>query len=168
MKRGTILVLILAVCIGIGVHAQDGESPLLDPEQFLQAVDLESSIASINDAIADPEALEELAGRVLVLDGVVASILLYSDDPADYYAEVELVSGRWDGVREVVMNRAYVVLADGRFAGRLAERAPREPDPDLVLRNDHILIAARLIDLTEDDMGEIVPLLLAYEIRKID
>lgn len=167
MKRRSILFVVFALIAITTVPAQE-ESPLLQPDRFLEMVDLQTSLASLNAAIDDPAMLQELAGRVLILDGVVASILLYSDDPADYYAEVELVSGSWNGVRSVEMHRAYAVLADGRFSGRLAERPPREPDPSLILRNDHVLLAARLVDLTEDDMGSVVPLLLVYEIRPID
>lgn len=167
MKRRSILFAVCAFVAVMAVPAQE-ESPLLQPDRFLEAVDLQTSLASLNAAIDDPALRQDLAGRVLIIDGVVASILLYSDDPADYYAEVELVSGSWDGVRSVEMHRAYAVLADGRFSGRLAERPPRDPDPNLILRNDHVLMAARLLDLTEDDMGTMVPLVLVYELRKID
>lgn len=168
MKRRSYLVVACLLLVAVATIPAQEESPLLQPDIFLESVDLGTSLASLNAAIDDPAKLQELAGRVLILDGVVASILLYSDDPADYYAEVELVGGSWDGVRSVRMYRSYLVFTDERFSGRLAERPPREPDPELIVRNDHVIVAARLIDLTEDDTGSIVPLLLAYEIRALD
>ncbi len=166
MKRRHVVAVVLLLSALI-VGAQE-ESPLLQSDRFLETVDMQTSLASLNAAIDNPELLQDLANRVLILDAIVASILLYSDDPNDYYAEVELVGGSWEGVQNVEMHRAYAVLTDGRFAGRLAERAPRDPNPDLILRNSRILLAARLVDLTEDDMGQLVPLVLAYEIRTIN
>jgi len=171
MKR-TISLLFVVTVIGGFLPAQDAAppedpGPLGTPEAFRREIDVRTSLYELNEAVGDMAQLEEIAGRVLILDGTAATVTVYSEDPNDFYIELELVSGRWDGVESVEMFRAYVVLDDPVFAGRIAERAPRDPDPELILRNDRVLVAGRLVSLAEDPEGRPVPVLHAYDIRSL-
>ena len=155
----------VAVLIGSTVVAQ---TPVLEnPSSFRGAVDLQTSLGDVDAATEDMAALEELAQRVLILDGVASTITVFSEDPADFYIEMELVGGRWDGFEEVTMFKAYVFFDDPAFSGRLAERAPRDPDPTLIVRNDRVLIAGRLTSLAEDPEGRLVPVVHAYDVRPL-
>lgn len=171
MKRTISLLFVATVCAGF-LAAQDppateGPALLETPEAFRRTIDVGTSLFELNRAVDDMAQLEALAGRVLILDGTAANITVYSEEPEDFYIELELVSGRWDGVESVQMFRVYVVLDDPVFAGRLAERAPRDPDPELILRSDRVLVAGRLVSLAEDPEGRPVPVLHAYDIRAL-
>lgn len=171
MKRTISLLFVAIVFVGF-IAAQDApvaedSAALETPEAFRRLIDVGTSLNELNMAVGDMAQLEALADRVLILDGTAANITVYSEEPEDFYIELELVSGRWDGVESVRMFRAYVVLDDPAFAGRLAERAPRDPDPELILRSDHVLVAGRLVSLAEDPEGRPVPVLHAYDIRAL-
>ncbi len=142
-------------------------SELFRPDVFRQLVDLQSSLGTINRALTNPEELDRLGQRILVLDGVAASLMVYADSEDEFYAEIELVSGAWRGVEEVEMYRAYLVLDDPIFSGRVLERAPRDPGPDLILRGRRLLVAAELVDVHIDSDGTPVPVLVAFEVRPL-
>jgi len=169
MKRTIFLVIVAAAIAGTAgaQSAQDTPGLLESPQAFRESVDLQTSLYELNLAVEDMALLEELAGRALVLEGTAAVVTVYSEDPADYYVELEIVSGRWEGVESVRMYRAYVFLDDPAFIGRIAEREPREPDPALILRNDRVLVAGRLVSLAEDPEGRVVPVVHGYDIRAL-
>lgn len=170
MKRSISLIFAIAVCVGSVAgqsNASVAEGVLETPDAFREAVDIQLSLADLDAAVDDMTALEEIANRVVVLEGIASSITVYSEDPSDFYVELELVGGRWSGVESVEMYKAYIYIDDPTFAGRLAERPPRDPDPSLIVRNDRVLIAGRLVSLAEDPEGRLVPVLQAYDLRPI-
>lgn len=139
----------------------------LDVQTFRELVDMNSSLATLFHAASNPAALDEMWDRVFLLDGVAASLMVFVDDGEEFYAEIELVSGAWRGLQEVELHRAYVVLDDPAFSGRVLERAPRDPSPELILRNRRLLVAARLLDIHQDADGTAVPVLLAFDARPL-
>ena len=70
-----------------------------------------------------------------------------------------------DGLDSVEMYSAYVILDDPVFADRVAERVPRDPPPELIVRNDRILVAGRLVSVAETPEGTLVPVIQAFDIR---
>ncbi len=167
MKRVLLFTAVLLLMSGT-VSSQEASLPgLFDPETFRESVDVRSSLATLTRAVDDPQAWETLSQRILVLDGVVSSLAVYVDEEDEYYAEIELVAGAWQGVERVEIYRAWVVLDDPVFAGLLTERPPRDPDPNLIVRNNRVLLAARLVDLFVEEDGTAVPVLVAYDIRNV-
>ncbi len=128
---------------------------------------MSTTLQDLTQALDSVSLLEELSGRILILDGMVNSIAVYSEDPNDFYVEMELVSGRWEGVESVHIYKAYVFFDDPAFTGRLSERAPREPDPSLTTRNDRVIVAGRLVTVAEDPEGRPVPVIRAFELRPL-
>lgn len=157
-----VLVLIAAPLVG-----QESPGGLETPGQFRSAINLGVSLGDVSRATGDMETLQEMAERVLILDGTAASITVYSTDPADFYVELELVGGSWRGPDTVEVYSAYVVLDDPAFADRVAERVPRDPPPQLILRNDRVLIAGRLVSVAETPDGELVPVIQAFDLRPL-
>lgn len=148
------------------VWTQEAGLPgLFDPEVFRNSVDVRSSLATLNRALDDPQEWDRLSRRILMIDGVASSVAVYADEADEFYAEIELVGGAWIGVERVEIYRAWVVVDDPLFSGRILERAPRDPAPDSILRNDRLLVAARIIDIFTEEDGTVVPVLAAYEIR---
>lgn len=167
MKRlaGSIVV---ALLISAPLVAQTDPAVIDSPEAFRSMVSIGTSLADVSRATGDMDRLQELAERVLILDGTAASITVYSTDPNDFYVEMELVGGSWDGLSEISMHTAFVILDNPEFANRVAERVPRDPPPELILRNDRVLVAGRLISIAEDPNGALVPVIQAYDLRPLD
>lgn len=157
----------LVTIVALPVLAQDGGATIGSREDFLETIALEVTLADVSMAVEDMDALEALASRVLLLDGVASSITVYSTDPTDYYVELELVGGAWDGLEAIEVYSAFVVFDHPGFEGRFAERVPRDPPPELILRNDRVLIAGRLVSIAETPAGDLVPVLQAYDIRPL-
>lgn len=162
----SVLVLVAALAVAQEGAARPGEAIVSDPVAFRDTVDLQMSLQQLTSFLDDPEQLEAIAQRVLILDGVAASVTVFSDDPVDYYVEIELVSGSWQGVEEVSMHRAFVFVDDPIFAGRIAERQGREFDPNLIVRTDRILVAGQLFTVAEAPDGQIVPVIRAFDLRR--
>ncbi len=164
MKRLALLVLVLFSVIV--VSAQEAQLPPT-PEDFARLINFRTSLEELNSAVSDGT-LGSYQDRVVIIEGTVASSVVYSPDPNDFYAEVELISGRWEGLESVKVSRAFVVMMGPDFAGRIPERAPREPDPDQILQNMHITVAGTVYDVTMDDQGNPVPLIVAYDARQVN
>ncbi len=163
MKRTIFFLVGTILC----VSAIAAQAAIETPETFRSTIDLQTSLAELDAAAEDMILLETLAEKVLILDGTVNSITVYPEEPDDFYVEMEIVSGRWNGVESVRIFRSYIFFDDAAFTGRMAERSPRQPDPSLILRNDRVLVAGRLVSLAEDPEGRPVPVIHAYDIRPI-
>ncbi len=161
MKRAALVTIV--VLSTMPLWAQDAPLPLT-PEEFASLVDFGTSLEELNAAI-ETGRLDEYQDRIIVVDGTVASAMVYSPDPNDFYAEVELVGGRWIGLDAVDINRAYIVMMGPEFAERVPERPPREPVPGQIVRNSEIIVAGTIYDVTPDDQGRLVPLIVAYDAR---
>ncbi|MFO8042924.1 MAG: hypothetical protein R6U25_06970 [Alkalispirochaeta sp.] len=158
--------LVLACVVGY-VPAQDSPVFLETAEQFRSAVAFGTSLADLSAAADDMEQLQEMAERVLILDGIAASVTVYSVEEDDFYVEVELVGGSWDGLETVNVHSSYVVLDDPIFAEQVAEREPRDPPDNMILRNRRVLVAGRLVNVAESPTGDLVPVIQAFEVRVI-
>ncbi|MEX2444950.1 MAG: hypothetical protein WD492_15220 [Alkalispirochaeta sp.] len=158
------LVLALAVA---HIPAQEAPVSLETAEQFRDAVAFGTSLAEVSAAADDMSLLQEMAERVLILDGIAASVTVYSVEEDDFYVEVELVSGSWDGMETVNVHSAYVVLDDPFFSEQVAEREPRDPPDDMILRNRRVLVAGRLVNVAEAPDGKLVPVIQAFQVRVI-
>ncbi|MFW5828500.1 MAG: hypothetical protein ACOCU4_10420 [Alkalispirochaeta sp.] len=149
------------------VPAQEAPVALETAEQFRDAVAFRTSLADVSAATNDMAQLQEMAERVLILDGVAASVTVYSVAEDDFYVEVELVSGSWNGLESMNVHSAYVVLDTPSFADQVAEREPRDPPADMILRNRRVLVAGRLVNVAESPSGELIPVIQAFEARVI-
>lgn len=173
MKRFRFTAVLLTIGLSV-LPAQDQASGRiqafdpLNPVDFRAVYEFETSLSEIIDRIDDPTFTDRLFNEVVVVfDAVVSDVIVFSPDPADYYAEVEVVTGQWIGLEDVRLDRAIVFIADPALAGRVAERAPRDPDPDLILRNSKILVAGRLYQVFEDTDGNAIPAFEAYQLLRI-
>lgn len=147
------------------ITAQDASASLDTPEEFRQAVALHTSLADVSRAVDDMARLQQIAEHVLILDAVASSVTVYSVEEDDFYVEVELVSGSWDGMETIHVHSAYVILDDPIFSSQVAEREPRDPPDTMIVRNRRLLVAGRLINVAESPTGDLVPVIQAYQIR---
>jgi hypothetical protein len=85
-----------------------------------------------------------LAGRLLLLDGAVASMQFLEAGESSFAVELELAGGEWLGTEEVKIYLCRVRFRGQEYARRFPRRAPRAAGPGEILVNDRILVLARL------------------------
>jgi hypothetical protein len=97
-----------------------------------------------------------LSGRLLLLDGTVASMQFLDPEEASFAVELELAGGEWIGTEDVKIYLCRVRFRGPEYFRLFPRRAPRSPSPSQVVPNDRILVLARLAGRTTSEEG--VPL----------
>ncbi|MCF7939953.1 MAG: hypothetical protein K9L68_15270 [Spirochaetales bacterium] len=110
--------------------------------------------------------LEE--NRYVLLEGSLASISVLDPDPASFYVQTELINGQWDGLEDVEMFKGFVFFLGEPFVPRFPRRMPRDPGPEVIKPNSHVLILASLHSYSDEDgEGKAYPLFIGHQIRVI-
>ena len=94
-----------------------------------------------------------LSGRLLLLDGTVASMQFLDPEQATFAVELELAGGEWLGTEDVKIYLCRVRFRGAEYFRLFPRRAPRNPDPSQVVPNDRILVLARLAGRTPGEDG---------------
>lgn len=141
--------------------------PAVEPEEFYNVVAYDETLKSLTLTIAEegPEALD--TERIHLLDGLVSEVTIIDPNPESFLAELILVNGEWQGMEEVEMYQAYVYLEGPAFAERVPERTPREPSEDMILPNQRLLVAARIVDVYYDEQERGFPVAMGIQVRKL-
>lgn len=108
-----------------------------------------------------------LAGRLLLLDGTVASLQFLDPAEGSFAVELELAGGEWVGTEEVRIYLCRVRFRGREFLPRFPRRTPRAAEPEQVLLNDRILVVARLAGRTTAEDGTPVWLLEGMHVRPL-
>ncbi len=133
--RGRLLALMLLLCFPLCSSA-------FDRRDFDRIADFSVTLKTLA-GLSENQA-RALAGRLLVLDGTVAYLQFLDPEEATFAVELELVGGEWVGVEDVKIYRCRVRFSGPEFFPRFPRKAPRSPDPQQILLNDHLLVVARL------------------------
>lgn len=141
--------------------------PAVEPEEFYNVVAYDATLKSLTITIAEegPEALD--TERIHLLDGLVSEVTIIDPNPESFLAELILVNGEWQGLDEVEMYQAYVYLEGPAFAERVPERVPREPTEEMILPNQRLLVAARIVDVYYDEQNRGFPVAMGFQVRKL-
>lgn len=139
------------------------------PEEFASVVNFDGSIEQLSSLVRSGREAEIDLERFYILEGAVASTIVFSADPATFQAVIELVESRWVDLRTVEMYRIYVVVTDPSFAARLPERLPRDPGPEVIRANQELLVVGSYVGtsppLESGDSAEQIPVIQAVAIR---
>jgi hypothetical protein len=136
-------------------------------EDFDSVVDFSVTLKALSGLDEAGARIYGLKSRYLLLDGTVTSIQFLNQEEETFQAQVELVAGEWIGLEDVRSYRCYVLFQGRRFFRLLPRRAPRGPDPTVIVPNDHILVVARALRLVQDEDQEPVWLLEGLHIRPL-
>jgi hypothetical protein len=117
-------------------------SPLyaFDRQDFDRIADFSVTIKTLA-GLSEPG---RLSGRLLLLDGTVASLQFLDPEEASFAVELELAGGEWIGTEDVRIYRCRVRFRGPQYFRLFPRRAPRNPDPAQIVPNDRILALARL------------------------
>lgn len=158
MIRGlaTALTLLLATTAVSGVEREDFDE-VVAFEQSLKTLSM--SVRRGENPVPDD--------RLLLLDGVVATVEVINAEEATFEAQLELVSGEWRGLEEVVMYSVYVTVRGPEFASRIPVRRRGPLPPDAVTANTAVVVVGRYTGATVDEEGIPVPVIEAFHIRPV-
>ena len=140
----------------------------IDQAEFDQTVAFSLSLEEMHRQLQ--ENAQELLSeeKAVVLDGVVASVTVLSQDQNNFQALVELVNGEWQGLEEVVMYRTYVVLHGTEFYNRIRSRENREPKGPRIQANARVLVAGRIANIVRgEEEGSLIPVVEGFHVRDL-
>jgi hypothetical protein len=140
----------------------------MPPEEFDRRLHFHASLKSLNRLIQEERSIESVANRVVLFPATVRTVVIHQPDPDEYYAEVELVTGEWEGVKSVALYRAYLVLIGRFFVNMVAEQPPENPDSGVIYEGRRVLVAGQVAQVGPDDAGNLVPIIVAYDMRVLD
>jgi hypothetical protein len=161
MKRGAPLaiLLLLAVAAPFRVCAAG--------EDFDNVVDFSVTLKSLSGLDEAGVRAYGLTRRYVVLDGTVASVQVLSSKEESFEVQVKLVSGEWLGLEEVRLYECLVRFQGGSFARLFPARVPRNPDPELIVPNDRVLVVARIAGRAQGEDGRPVWVLEGLRVRPL-
>ncbi len=140
-------------------------SPLyaFDRQDFDRIADFSVTIKTLA-GLTDPG---RLSGRLLLLDGTVASMQFLDPEEATFAVELELAGGEWIGTEDVKIYLCRVRFRGAEYFRLFPRRAPRSPGPSQVVPNDRILVLARLAGRTPGEDGVLLWLLDGLAVRPL-
>lgn len=142
-------------------------SAAVSPAEFRELVAFDITLAALAEAAErDPENLLE-DERIFIVDGVLGSVTIIDSDPEYYLVQLELVDGRWHGTERLDVYRVFVLAEGPEYARLFPARVSPDSAAEAVQRNERVLIAARVVNVFEDEFGGPYPVLEAYQIRVV-
>lgn len=137
-----------------------------DMEELNSVFDFDMTLRNFSEADSNDRVELAEKERFYLLEGAIASISVANPDPADYMVEVELINGQWDGLEDVEMYKGFVVFLGPQYTKIFPRRVPRNPGPEIIQANSHILVLSTLYGYTTID-DEVLPVFIGHKLRKI-
>ncbi len=140
-------------------------SPLyaFDRQDFDRIADFAVTIKTLA-GLSEPG---RLSGRLLLLDGTVASMQFLDPEEASFAVELELAGGEWIGTEDVKIYLCRVRFRGPEYFRLFPRRAPRTPDPTQIVPNDRILVLARLAGRASSEDGTPLWVLEGLHVRPV-
>ncbi len=155
MRRAILALLLVVGAVAFAAPADDFSSVI---DFSISTAELVQLVQAGQDDRIDP-------GKLLILQGSVASTLVLDPTVETYQALVELVASRWVGLEKIQVYRVYVLLEGPEFSNRVVERLPRDPGPEIILANSELLVIGAFIGVADDDDGSVIPVVTAIAVR---
>ncbi|MFN2311063.1 MAG: hypothetical protein ABR590_03305 [Spirochaetia bacterium] len=137
------------------------------PEEFRELVAFGVTIEALAEsANTDPDSLLN-DDRVFIIDGVLGSVTIIDDNPDTYLVQLEMVDGRWHGTQRIDVFRVYVLAEGPEYQAHFPARPSPDAGDTVIQRNERVLIAARVADIFEDELGGRYAVLSAQQLRVV-
>ena len=104
-------------------------------------------------------------GKILIIDGSIASRTVIEKDEAGFTAELEVVNGEWVGLEDVEIYKCFVILRGPDFFSRIPVKRSRNKLPNEIEVNSHVLIVGRILGTRADREGNTIPVMEAAFVR---
>jgi hypothetical protein len=140
--------------------------PAASKGDFDRVVDFSVTLKTLAAAADGKAALP--TSRMLVLSGTVSTITIVNKDQAAFRVRIELITGEWLGLDDVIAYACYVDFAGADFFNTFPARPPAQPGPGVIVQNARVLVAARAVSIVTTPLGEKRVLLEGAYIRAIE
>lgn len=159
--RSCFATLATAGLLFIGLFPAHGQT-----SDFLSAdrINFDVTVQSLHEQAQQMQIGPVADSDMFVLDGHAASVTIVPVDDGTFLAEVEIVTGSWQGLQRVILHRV-IVQADEQFESRVSARPVAQPDPGMIVSGIELLVAGRLVEIRRDLTGRRVPVVQADRIR---
>ncbi len=138
-------------------------------QRLVQAatVDFSITLQEIHRILEDEGPAGLPTDRAVVIDGVVAEIVVIDPEPESFLVQIELVTGRWIGLEEIHLYRAYVFVEGPQFVERVSDRAAANDQHGVVTPNSRIIVLGNIVDVFADPDGSSAPIIDGIDLRLI-
>ena len=107
-------------------------------------------------------------GKMILLSGTVSNVTIINKDEANFKVRIEVITGEWIGLEEVLSYSCYVEYTGAEFFKVFPARAPAKANPDIIAQNSRVLLAGRAVDILTTPLGEKRVLVEGVYIRTIE
>lgn len=135
------------------------------PDDFHATIDFEMSLSRLYELVQNNQYDLIDSDRYMILQGSVASTLVFDPNEETYLARLEIVDGKWVGPESITIYRVYVLLDGPEFATRVPDRLPRDPGPEVILTNSSVMVVGQFIDVQAEEDGSLSPVIEAIVVR---
>ncbi len=142
--------LLAALLLALFLSFAGGTVWAATPEDLEDVVNLDVSLAVLDQAVQRGRAAILEDDRYFILEAIVSTIVIVNEDPENFVAEIEIVSGEWRSVRQVVAYRAIARVTGPEFAARIPSRPSRNPPPGLIEANSQVLVVGTIREVRGD------------------
>ena len=156
----------LHACAAVALLIAAGVLHAVDQAEFDEVVAFEHSLKSLALSVQE-DGEPPVADRVLVLDGIVASVEVLSSDETEFRARVELVRGEWQGLEAIALYKAYVDVSGPRFRERIATGRTEGTQANMIRTDEPALVVGRVTDVIPDEDGTPVPVVEGFYLRPL-
>ncbi len=134
-------------------------------DAFDANVDFSMNIREIDTLVSQNQEKKIDPNKYLILNGTVESIDIIQGDEANFVALVELVSGEWVGLEKVTLYQVFVVLSGPEFYRRIPAQPPQNPGPDIIKKDDQLLVVGKFADVGQMPDGKYVAVINGLHAR---
>jgi len=136
-------------------------------KDFTKIVDFGATLESLSKEATANQPVTT-GGKLVVLNGVAESIQNLSNDPKQFYALIELVDGKWQGLQSVSLYRCYVLVQGQQFASQVLLRPQSNAPANAIGTNTQLLVVGDVKGVVAAPDGSNVPVVEAYFLRPIN
>ncbi len=131
-----------------------------DLQTVERALDIRTSLMDVAQSLENPAFRAGRDGRLMLLDGTVASISIQNQDADSFEAVVELAVGTWQESEQIRLYNAFFLFSGSQMAAHFS----RDASPDVAIQTgDQLLVIARPLGTTSDPIDGSETLLFSAE-----
>lgn len=137
----------------------------VNPDEFERIINFADTLSTVSEHVRRQDFERIDVDRYLILEGTVASILVFDPDPDTFQAVIELVASNWVGLERIEVHRVYVLAEGPEYARRLPDPVPSSPAPDVIRANQRLLVVGPFIGTAVLDGEHEVAVVQAIAVR---
>jgi hypothetical protein len=141
-------------------------------EEFHQVLSLDWNLERLSSSVSSGRVQQIPKDKYLLIEGIVSTRQVVQGEEENYFAILELSSGKWDEGQQLSMYRCYFRLEGPQFyglvpTGRGSSGSDGENSQEIPL-HAHVLAIGTYLGYGQDNQGNRFPVLKALEVRRLN